>query len=852
MHFLPMSSLTDYSLGTDQKKLFVAHVRGDNKVQPLEAHLRGVAQVAAEFAAKFGLATHGELIGLLHDLGKYSAAFQAYIQSATGLLNQDEDEEFVDADGLRGKIDHSTCGAQFIWQHLADKDDPLARIAGQVLALCIASHHSGLIDCLASRPGKATEDGLARRLGKADSSTHLREVLEKVDPVLLEEARQLLARPETTSVFQGWLKLLLEKTPPSSAVDTGSSPVFQQQIGLLARALFSCLIDADRIDTADFEHPGRARRRLHGNYTPWETLIGRLEAYLANIAPNHPIDALRQEISDHCRRAAERHTGIYTLTVPTGGGKTLASLRFALHHVQRYKLDRIIYVIPFTSIIDQNAEVARGILEPEGVEPGSVVLEHHSNLTPEEQSWRGKILSENWDAPVVYTTTVQLLETLFGAGTRGARRMHQLANAVLIFDEIQSLPVRCAHLFNNAMNFLADHCRSTIVLCTATQPLLDRVNVSKGAIRLAADPELMPSVRRLFDGLKRVEVINRRKPGGWSQEEIAALAFDRIETVGSCLVVVNTKKAAQVLYRLCRNHPYARVFHLSTSLCPAHRKAKLNEIRSRLEAAPPLPTLCISTQLIEAGVDVDFASAIRFAAGLDSIAQAAGRCNRNGRLDCGKVYVVNPRDEDENLSKLPDILIGRQKAERVLDEYDAGPERFGHNCIGPEAMDWYYQNYFFARADEMSYAVPRGEIGRDDTLLNLLSDNTLAVGDYTRTHRQGPQLFLRQSFMSAAHAFKAIDAPTRGVIVPHGETGRELINALCAAYQPDKEFELLRRAQQYSVNVMPNLLEALTKAGVLKEIQDGTGILFLADSRYYSEEFGLSDTPEGLMEELCV
>ncbi len=831
---------------------FIAHVLATGKgCQSLETHLRGVAKLAAQFAAKFGLVTHGELIGLLHDLGKYSTAFQTYIQSATGLLNQDEDEEFVDAKGLRGKIDHSTSGAQFIWQHLASKDD-LARIAGQVLALCIASHHSGLIDCLASSPGKPTEDGFARRMGKADIHTHLREVLDKADPALLDEARQLLARPETTSAFQGWLRALLEKAPPPSAADAGPSPVFQQQIGLLARALFSCLIDADRIDTADFEHSGRARRRLRGNYTTWETLIERLETYLASLSPKHPIDALRQQISNHCQRAAERDTGIYTLTVPTGGGKTLASLRFALRHAKKHKLDRVIYVIPYTSIIDQNAEVTRSILEPEGVEPGSVVLEHHSNLTPEEQSWRGKILSENWDAPVVYTTTVQLLETLFGAGTRGARRMHQLANAVLIFDEIQSLPVHCVHLFNNAMNFLADHCRSTVVLCTATQPLLGRVNATKGAIRLATDAELMPSVRQLFDGLKRVEVINHRKPGGWPQEEIAALALEQIEAVGSCLVIVNTKKAAQALYRLCRNYPHAAVFHLSTSMCPAHRKAKLDEIRSRLDAAPALPTLCISTQLIEAGVDVDFASAIRFAAGLDSIAQAAGRCNRNGRLDCGKVYVVNPRDEDENLSKLTDILIGRQKAERVLDEYDADPERFGHNRIGPEAMDWYYQNYFFARAGEMSYAVPRGEMGHDDTLLNLLSDNTLVAGDYTRTHRQTPQLFLRQSFMSAARAFKAIDAPTRGVIVPHGEGGRELINVLCASYMPDKEFELLRRAQQYSVNVMPNLLEALTKAGVLKEIQDGTGILFLADARYYSEEFGLSDTPEGLMEELCV
>jgi len=203
------------------------------------------------------------------------------------------------------------------------------------------------------------------------------------------------------------------------------------------------------------------------------------------------------------------------------------------------------------------------------------------------------------------------------------------------------------HLFNNAMNFLADHCRSTVVLCTATQPLLDRVDAAKGAIRIPPGNELIRDVRQLFDDLKRVEVMNHRKPGGWSQEEIATLAREQVEAVGSCLVIVNTKKAAQALYRLCRSHPGAAVFHLSTSMCPAHRKAKLDAIRSRLDTIPPLPTLCLSTQLIEAGVDVDFASVIRYAAGLDSIAQAAGRCNRNGRLDCGKVYVVNPRDEDE-------------------------------------------------------------------------------------------------------------------------------------------------------------------------------------------------------------
>jgi CRISPR-associated endonuclease/helicase Cas3 len=830
-----------------EKPDFVAHVRGEGKVcQSLESHLYGVGQLSARMAEKFGLSTQGELLGLLHDLGKYSTAFQSYIQSATGLLNQDEDEEFVDAAGLKGKIDHSTSGAQWVWQELAQKD-ALAQIAGQIMALCIASHHSGVIDCLALSVGSPAEDTFTKRMNKSADKTHLSEVLGRVNQELLATVQNLVARPEITQAFQAWIANILGKIPGNNP----QSPVYQQQLGLLVRSLFSCLIDADRIDSADFEHPGLARRRLHGNYESWEVLIQRLENHLSAFTARHPIDALRQDISHHCLVGASRTQGIYTLTVPTGGGKTLASLRFALHHAREHKMDRVIYVIPFTSIIDQNAEVVRRILEPEGIEKDSVVLEHHSNLTPEEQSWRGKILSENWDAPVVYTTTVQLLETLFGAGTRGARRMHQLANAVLIFDEIQSLPVNCVHLFNNAMNYLADFCGSTVVLCTATQPLFDQVDAQKGAIRVPEGNELMPNVKQLFDDLKRVEVVNRRKPGGWSQDEIAALAFEQIEAIGSCLVIVNTKKAAQAIYRLCKEISTAKTFHLSTNMCPAHRKTILNEVRARLDEVPPAPTLCISTQLIEAGVDVDFGSVIRFTAGLDSIAQAAGRCNRNGRPTQGLVYVINPRPEDENLANLPDIQVGREKAERVLDDFETNPERFGKNRIGPEAMAWYYQNYFFDRTDEMSYPISAKQIGRDDTLLNLLSDNPLTVADYKRTKRQAPAIYLRQSFMIAAKAFKAIDAPTRGVIVPYGETGKALINALCAAYLPDKEFDMLRRAQQFSVNVFPNVLEKLSKANVVREVQEGTGILYLVDPRYYSLEFGLSETPEGKMEVLC-
>lgn len=819
---------------------YIAHQRkSDKKEQSLETHLLEVSEIAKSLAAKIGLQSQGELIGLLHDLGKYSDEFQIYLKSAVGLIDQDEDE-YVDAKSKKGKVDHSTAGAQLIWQELS-KQGQLGQIVGQILSLCIASHHSGLIDCLSSDTSSLGEDVFGRRMNKVNERTHLQEVLTKADDSILARAKVLTGKPDMLSTMQAALAKVIRFAP----IKDDKSMVVQQQFGLLVRFLFSCLIDADRVDSADFESPKAAKLRAHGRYAEWDVLCEHLEKYLSELKPVKAIDYLRCDISNHCQNAAPRGKGIYTLTVPTGGGKTLASLRFALHHAKTHKMDRVIYVIPFTSIIDQNAGVARNILEPQGTEPSSVVLEHHSNLTPEEQSWRGKILAENWDAPVIYTTSVQLQETLFGAGTRGARRMHQLANTVLIFDEIQTLPINCVHLFNNAINFLVEQCGSTVVLCTATQPLLDQVNVEKGALRIPAGNELMPDVKKLFDELKRVEVKNRRKPGGWTNDEIATLAMEETQRAGSCLVIVNTKNAAQALYRLCKQPDGIPLYHLSTSMCPTHRRSILTEIRERLEMQ--LPVLCFSTQLIEAGVDVDFGAVIRHTAGLDSIAQAAGRCNRSGLRDIGAVHVVNP--QDERIEMLQDICIGRDKAERVLDEYEDNPIQFGKDRIGLEAMKRYYTYYFFDRQSEMDYPLSDKTIGRTDTLLNLLSTNSLAVHEHGKRTGQGPNIYLRQSFMSAAKAFKAIDAPTQGVIVQYGKEGQAIVAELCAAYLPDKEFEMLRRAQQFTVNVFPNVLERLIKAGAVQEVQEGTGILYL-DYRYYSDEFGLSETPVRNMEAL--
>lgn len=840
---------------------YIAHQRkSDGAVQSLESHLIEVSDIAKSLTSKIGLKDQGELIGLLHDLGKYSNEFQIYLKSAVGLIDQDEDD-YVDARGMRGRVDHSTAGAQLVWQELSTHGK-MGPIVGQILSLCIASHHSGLIDCLSSDANSFGADSFTKRISKADDHTHFREATEKMGETITVRFRELVNKPELIDDVRKFLCKVAE-----AEAEHGDEQIVRFKVGLLVRYLFSCLIDADRINSADFEKPHAAKARRHGQYDDWACLINRLDTYLSRFAAKESIDELRLSISQQCRDKAENGKGIYTLTVPTGGGKTLASLRFALHHAEKHKMERVIYAIPFTSIIDQNADVVREVLEPNsfcwvknadkrncnradsaaleprGVESGSVVLEHHSNLMPEEENWKTKMLVENWDAPVIYTTNVQMLETLFGAGTRGARRLHQLANAVLVFDEIQTLPVNCIHLFCNAINFLVERCGTTIVLCTATQPLMDMVEQSKGALCIPPDNEIMPDVGELFRKLKRVEVLNLRKIGGWSNEEVVTLALEEVQKVKSCLVIVNTKKSAQALFQLFPSQPDLKIYHLSTNMCPVHRRAILDKIRQRLKVNEP--TLCISTQLIEAGVDVDFGAVIRSVAGLDSIAQAAGRCNRNGLRDVGRVHVVNL--SEEKVDMLVDIACGQRVTEQLLDEFESNPVQFNHDLLSPAAIERYFKYYFAQRCGEMDYPV---SVGHNDTLLNLLSTNPKAVGEHERIKGEPPKLYLRQSFMAAAKAFKSIDAPTRGVIVPYGKAGEELIYELQGAYLVEKQLDLLRKAKQYTVNVFPHDLRKLLESGAVREIQEGIDILCL-DSRYYYEDFGLGLTPKP-MEAYCV
>ena len=487
------------------KFTFIAHVRQTDKCpQSVQTHLIETSELAKIFARKLNLEPVGELLGLMHDFGKYSRKFQKYIHDETSLFNPDLDDEESTPNG--SKVDHSTAGAQWVYRELRKfgAEQGIGELFGQMLGLCIASHHGeGLIDCL---DGEGNPKWI-ERFNKTDELTHLAECERNADEAVQQKARELAG--------ENLIRSLLNAVKPILSDQTTNRKIKEFYLGCLTRFLFSCLIDADRINSSDFEREAQKEARRLTEKPDWQTAIDQLEAKLAGFENRYPIDEIRRKISDDCLKRAADSQGVYTLTVPTGGGKTLASLRYALHHAQKHHLDRIIYIIPYTSIIDQNAQAVREILGEDWV------LEHHSNLEPEKQSWQDKLLSENWDKPIVFTTMVQFLDAWFGGSTRGARHIHPMTNAVLIFDEIQTLPVKCVHLFCNVLNWLTIFGKSTAVLCTATQPLLGESGLQNfpegkgesiaahGLLRLPENAEIMgkhQDLNKLFADLSRVEI----------------------------------------------------------------------------------------------------------------------------------------------------------------------------------------------------------------------------------------------------------------------------------------------------------------------------------------------------------
>jgi len=553
------------------------------RLDPRHGHLNKVAWWTAKFTEKLfpagspdAIAAHrwGYLAGLWHDLGKFAPVWQSYLRSKAD-IHRDE---------VVGRIDHATAGAQYAVKS--------GNIIGHLLAYSIAGHHSGLLDAISENAC------LQKRFEKdiPDFATAPREILDRTIPEL----------------------------PPSIARDIRNPLV----AALFTRLIFSALVDADFLATEAFMAPERGTLRPKQNPPLLPQMLELLEQHIAAFpAPRNAVDRARTEVHASCRAAAELPPGLFSLTVPTGGGKTLSSLAFALRHVIKHGQQRVIYVIPFTSIIDQNAAVFENVFKSLlGSDSDPVVLQHHSNLSPEKETSRSRLAAENWDAPLVVTTAVQFYESLHAARTSSCRKLHNIANAVVILDEAQCLPVEYLRPCLDLLRELAVRYHTTTLLCTATQPAIHRSD--DFPIGLEGVREITPNPSGLYQALKRVKLINR----GVLEDQALAREIAACDQV---LVVVNTRRHAQILFRLLPES--TENFHLSALMCPVHREQTLATVRARLQAGATVRL--ISTQLIEAGVDIDFPRAYRALAGIDSIAQAAGRCNRNGLLPTGELHV---------------------------------------------------------------------------------------------------------------------------------------------------------------------------------------------------------------------
>lgn len=578
--------------------------------QTLKSHTEGTTRLTEHHTRYLSpnivhLTLYVRLTGLLHDLGKYRDDFQMY------RLNWHPHQEREDKTLGERPVPHSDAGARFM-QALLDAD----REAGNELPFVIANHHGRLRDV----------DTLNGRMNE----TELAEVEALVN-------RALQDTPELAELLAAELPDLLAAELPDLPLD-GTGRAF------LIRFLLGALVDADRLDTESHGSPSKTELRERHRAAPEEMaeLLTRLEAEQAkkaeqDAADPQPINALRREMYASALSHASEAPGFFRLTLPTGGGKTLTSLAFALSHAKQHGLRRVIYAVPFTTIIDQTAKVFREVLE----RPGEFkVLEHHSNLEvpergegKERQTTAPDLATENWDAPVIVTTTVRLFqETLYGTRTAQLRRLHGVSGSVIVLDEAQSLPAHLLRPTLDALHFLVRYAGCSVVLCTATQPALDE---SLGFPALAGIRDLVPEAARYFDQLRRVKYEFRiAAPTPWANLAAELKGHEQV------LCIVNTRQHAHDLYTLLGEDE--ATFHLSTNLVPAHRKRELDAIRARLKAG--LPCRVISTQLIEAGIDVDFPRVYRAMGPLEAIVQAAGRCNREGKLAVGHVVVFVPED----------------------------------------------------------------------------------------------------------------------------------------------------------------------------------------------------------------
>lgn len=797
---------------------YIAHVRKqDGAIQTVSDHLLEVKVLCEMFGDKLGVRHIAGLAGVLHDLGKYSKVFQQYIREAI---------DSPDHPLQRGGVDHSTAGGRMLYKMFHGPPNNLYyTLLVEIVSNAVISHHSDLQDFLNQ---------------KADSP-FLTRVRDKETPELKELSliqKRFFEEVMNETAFRSYVQEAVKEL--KKYILSSSKSVYDQSF-YLTKFIFSTLIDADRTNSRLFEEKQKTVESVQVDQL-FKTFHQRLLAHLDTFnLTSHPINQLRNDMSLQCSERAKYPSDIYTLSIPTGGGKTLASLRYALEHALSNGKKKIIYVVPYTTIIEQNAAELRKVLQDD-----RHILEHHSNVIesaddiPEDQeeldesafnrNYQLKLARDNWDAPIILTTMVQFLNIFFAKGNRNTRRLHQIAESIVIFDEVQKVPTSCVSIFNETVNFLKEKASCSVILCTATQPAL---HIVKRNLDLKPNAEMIQSIDEIIEAFRRVEMIDCASQESFNHDQLKMFIQKQFQRVNSVLVILNTKSVVKILFESLHqlNLP---VYHLSTSMCAAHRQDILKKVKTHLKKQEPV--ICISTQLIEAGVDISFQCVIRSLAGLDSIAQAAGRCNRHGENEKGLVYIID--HQEEKLANLREIQVGSQIVKVMLKDLKMDPSAYGGHLLSREAMNYYFQHFYLKFEARLDYPIKTLEKNIIELLTASRSRNNGYYAAYTFKHDEKLPLCLASSYKTASDHFKVIDQTTTSVIVPYHEKGKAIIAELNGVHQVNIT-QLLKDAQRYFINISAYQKDELIRQGGLQSYWEGQ-IFCLTEGAYDQSNFGLN------------
>lgn len=798
---------------------YVAHIIKLNQtehIQTASEHCRAAAQYAGESLSSVNLSNIGYLTGLLHDMGKFCDKFLNYIQRAANGENV-----------VKGSVIHTFTGAVYILQRFHNEErSPSHNLTAEIIAWAIGSHH-GEFDCI----DLENKSGFEHRVNYDKKQICYDEAVgnfyaECADSDEIDKLFSLAA--EEISVFCNKVKGDIQKFKG----EKGSSKSIRNMLfGMISRLVLSAVIEGDRRDTQEFMEQ-RKLEYADADKQLWEKQLEFFETKLSSMTGDSDINKARKYISEQSADFAEKSGGIFRISVPTGGGKTLATLRYALTHAAKHDKKRIVFIIPLLSVLDQNAKVISDFV----ADSEKIVTEHHSNIIKynmdKEELDRYELLSQTWQSPIIVSTLVQLLDILFSDSTAAIRRMKSLCNSIVVIDEVQTVPYKMLYMFNLAMNFLAYYCNCTIILSSATQPCFEALDYH---IAFGENCDMVKYDKDIFSVFKRTEIVDKTAQP-MTMDELADFSNEILDESSSLLVICNMKKTATGLFKQLKLLSGGRykIYHLSTAMCMQHRLDTLKEINDCLAGRKKV--ICISTQLVEAGVDFSFESCIRVKAGIDNITQAAGRCNRS--YDYGKlcnVYVVALKNE--GLGRLADIIKTQQAFDALRYEFNLHPEKYDNDLLSDKSISRYYNQLLKSeyKCDDFKYNAALGK-SHSEKLFRLLAENPEHVCE-------DHQYILKQSFKSAGQLFKVFDDDTKSIIVPYNETAVKLIADLCSQ---KSKFDLkylntkINEAKPFTISVYSQRYRQLSEQRQIFSPDDNGRLSVLLDS-YYSEETGLVD-----------